>query len=154
MSPQRLATRHAAHRYPERVLPYNIHHVAIAVPDLDATLGDLQRLFGVDASSREVVEGQGVEEAMIAIGGSYIQLLEPLAPDTTVGRFLERRGQGMHHVALAVPNIDAALEHLVEQGAELIDETPRIGGGGHRIAFVHPRSTSGTLIELVEVTHG
>ncbi len=131
--------------------PYNIDHVAIAVESLDETLGELERLFGVRPLSREVVAEQGVEEAMVPIGGSHLQLLEPLASDTPVGRFLERRGEGLHHIALAVASIDDALEHLEAEGARLIDETPRIGGGGHRIAFVHPKTLAGTLIELVEI---
>jgi methylmalonyl-CoA/ethylmalonyl-CoA epimerase len=133
------------------VLPYNIHHVAIAVTDLDSSLQQFADQYNVVPISREVVEDQGVEEAMIAIGGSHIQLLEPRTADSSVGRFLERNGEGMHHIAFAVTNIDTALEHLRDQGARLIDETPRRGGGGHRIAFVHPKDLAGTLIELVEV---
>ncbi|HSJ70471.1 MAG TPA: methylmalonyl-CoA epimerase [Acidimicrobiia bacterium] len=134
------------------MLAYNIHHVAVAVRDLDAALDGYRTLFGIEALTRDVVEDQGVEEAMLALGGSHIQLLTPLAPDTPVGRFLERRGEGMHHIALAVVDIDAALDHLRSIGARLIDTEPRIGGGGHRIAFVHPQNLAGTLIELVEVT--
>jgi methylmalonyl-CoA/ethylmalonyl-CoA epimerase len=134
------------------VLPYNIHHVAIAVTDLDTSLQEFADQYNVVPISREVVEEQGVEEAMIAIGGSHIQLLEPRTADSPVGRFLERNGEGMHHIAFAVTNIDTALDHLRDQGARLIDETPRQGGGGHRIAFVHPKDLAGTLIELVEVT--
>jgi methylmalonyl-CoA/ethylmalonyl-CoA epimerase len=133
------------------VLPYNIHHVAVAVNDLDASLESFAMQYNVLPSSREVVEEQGVEEAMIAIGGSHIQILQPLGPETPVGRFIERNGEGMHHIAFAVADIDAALDHLKEQGARLIDEKPRIGGGGHKIAFVHPKEVAGTLIELVEV---
>jgi methylmalonyl-CoA/ethylmalonyl-CoA epimerase len=133
------------------VFPYNIDHVAIAVHDLDATLHEFRDQYGVQPIRREVVADQGVEEAMIAIGGSHIQLLQPLRPDSPVGRFLQRRGEGMHHVALAVADIDEALQHLRIQGVRLVDDTPRIGGGGHRIAFVHPVALAGTLIELVEV---
>lgn len=136
------------------MLTYNIHHVAIAVEDLDDALEGYRIQYGVEPLYREVVEQQGVEEAMIPIGGSHIQLLEPLRPDSPVGRFLERRGEGMHHIALAVADIEASLEHLARNGATLIDTEPRIGGGGHRIAFVHPSSLTGTLIELVEVRHG
>ena len=134
------------------MLPYNIDHVAIAVHDLDATLADLHAQYGVKPVSREVVESQGVEEAMIAIGGSNLQLLRPLQPDSPVGRFLVERGQGLHHIALAVPDIEAALEHLAGTGARLVDTEPRVGGGGHRIAFVHPAALAGTLVELVEGT--
>jgi methylmalonyl-CoA/ethylmalonyl-CoA epimerase len=136
------------------VLPYNIHHVAIAVSDLGETLESFADLLNVTPMSREVVEDQGVEEAMIAIGGSHIQILQPLGSDTPVGRFLDRHGEGLHHIALAVPDIGSALDHLRERGAALIDESPRVGGGGHRIAFVHPRSLGGTLIELVEIDDG
>lgn len=136
------------------MLAYNIHHVAIAVEDLDKALADFESRFKVRPISREVIEEQGVSEAMIAIGGSHIQLLEPLSPETPVGRFLSRNGEGMHHIAFAVKNIEAALTHLKNTGAQLIDETPRIGGDGNRIAFVHPTELAGTLVELVEVDNG
>ena len=128
----------------------NLDHVAIAVRDLDDSLAEYQRLYGVEPTHREVVESQGVEEAMLPVGGSFVQLLQPTSPDTPVGRFLEARGEGLHHVAYAVADIEAALEHLAAAGARLIDETPRRGGRGARIAFVHPRQTAGTLVELVE----
>lgn len=133
------------------MLPYNIDHVAVAVADLDAALDSHKRQYGVEPLFREVVESQGVEEAMVPLGGSFLQLLQPLGDDTPVGRFVAKRGEGLHHVAYAVADIDAALRHLAEQGADLIDEEPRQGGRGARIAFVHPRSFHGTLIELVEV---
>lgn len=133
---------------------YNIDHIAIAVHDLDASLAEYERKYEVTPISVETVPDQGVREAMIAIGGSHIQLLEPLGSDSAVGRFLERNGEGMHHMAFAVVDIDAALKHLEREGARLIDTEPRIGGGGHRIAFVHPADLAGTLIELVEVHDG
>ena len=133
------------------MLPYNIDHVAIAVEDLDRALGEMQRQYGVVPVRRERVEEQGVEEAMIAIGGSQVQLLCPLGPDTPVARFLQRRGEGLHHIAFAVADIEVALAHLAAGGTRLVDERPRIGGSGHRIAFVHPTAFAGTLIELVEV---
>jgi len=132
------------------MLPYNIDHVAIAVHDLDTTLADMKRQYGTEPLSRETVESQGVEEAMVAVGGSSVQILQPLSPDTPVGRFLEKRGEGMHHIAFAVPDIEAALRHLKAAGTRLIDDEPRVGGGGHRIAFVHPSAFAGTLVELVE----
>ena len=135
-----------------RVLPLNIHHTAIAVRDLDAAVAAFEAQYGVTASYREVVEEQGVEEAMIPIGGSHVQLLRPLGDDTPVGRFLATRGEGLHHVAFQVADIDAALAHLEAGGARLVDREPRTGGGGHRIAFVHPTAFASTLIELVEVT--
>ena len=130
----------------------NLDHVGIAVRDLDASIAAYRSRYGVEPLYREVVEMQGVEEAMIPVGGSFVQLLQPLSADTTVGRFLERNGEGLHHLAFAVPDIDAALEHLVAVGARLIDETPRPGGRGARIAFVHPKDLTGTLIELVELS--
>ncbi len=134
------------------MLPYNIDHVAIAVTDLDTAIDDFRAQYGAEPISREIIADQGVEEAMIAVGGSHIQLLRPLDADSPVGRFLATRGEGLHHVALAVPDLDKALAHLREDGARLVDETPRIGGGGNRIAFVHPAAFAGTLIELVEVS--
>jgi methylmalonyl-CoA/ethylmalonyl-CoA epimerase len=133
---------------------YNIDHIAIAVRDLDASLAEYERKYNITPISTETIPDQGVREAMIAIGGSHIQLLEPLTPDSSVGRFLERSGEGLHHIAFAVVDIDEALEHLENEGARLIDTKPRIGGGGHRIAFVHPADLTGTLIELVEVHDG
>ncbi len=129
----------------------NLDHVAIAVRDLDRALDEYRRRYGIEPMYREVVEDQGVEEAMLAVGGSFIQLLEPLDADTPVGRFLERRGEGMHHVAFAVVDIEAALAHLKAEGARLVDETPRTGGRGTRIAFVHPKGGNQTLVELVEL---
>ncbi len=134
------------------VFAYNLHHVAIAVADLDEAVARFGALYGAGVAHREVVGDQGVEEAMIPVGGSFVQLLQPLDADSPVGRFLRERGEGMHHVALAVADIDAALEHLEAAGARLVDRTPRIGGGGARIAFVHPKEWAGTLVELVEVT--
>lgn len=129
----------------------NIDHVGIAVHDLDAVLAEYERQYQVSAESREVNEEQGVEEAMLPIGASNVQLLSPLGPDTPVGRFLAKHGEGLHHIAYAVPSIDDALQHLAAEGVELIDVEARVGGGGHRIAFVHPRALAGTLIELVEL---
>jgi methylmalonyl-CoA/ethylmalonyl-CoA epimerase len=139
------------HRYAALVLLLNLDHVAVAVADLDEAIDRYRARYGVEPVYREIVEQQGVEEAMIPVGGSYVQLLQPLGPDTPVGKFLERRGEGLHHVAYAVPDIEAALDHLAEQGAELIDSEPRIGGRGARIAFVHPRGGNGVLTELVEL---
>lgn len=129
----------------------NLDHVAIAVQDLDAALAGYLERYNVEPLFREVVESQGVEEAMIPVGGSFIQLLEPISSDTPVGRFLAKNGEGLHHVAYAVTNIEAALSHLKAEGARLVDEEPRNGGRGTRIAFVHPADLGGTLIELVEM---
>ena len=129
----------------------NIDHVGIAVQDLDVALAEYGRQYHVHAEYREVNEEPGVEEAMLPVGASNVQLLQPLSPDTPVGRFLAKRGEGLHHIAFAVPSIDEALLHLAAEEVELIDAHARIGGGGHRIAFVHPRGLAGTLIELVEL---
>ncbi len=131
--------------------PYNIDHVAIAVHDLDEAIQRHRQLFGAEPLWREVVAEQGVEEAMIPIGGSFVQLLAPLSGDTPVGRFLTKYGEGLHHIAYAVPDIAAALQDLRSEGARLVDETARTGGRGAKIAFVHPAAFAGTLIELVEL---
>ena len=128
----------------------NLDHVAIAVHDLDAAIDDFWHRYGVEPMYREVVEEQGVEEAMLPVGGSFVQLLAALSADTPVGRFLDTNGEGLHHLAYAVVDIERALAHLEGEGARLIDETPRMGGRGARIAFVHPRGGNGTLVELVE----
>lgn len=132
----------------------NLDHVAIAVHDLDDAISGYRSRYDIRPLYREVVESQGVEEAMIPVGGSFVQLLRPLTPETPVGRFLEKKGEGLHHVAYAVVNIEASLSHLAAEGAQLIDETPRIGGRGAKIAFVHPADLAGTLIELVELAEG
>ena len=129
----------------------NLDHVAVAVHDLDASLDDYRSRYRVEPLYREVVEAQGVEEAMIPVGGSFVQLLQPLGADTPVGRFIESKGEGLHHIAFAVASIDIALEHLRAEGAKLVDEAARPGGRGTRIAFVHPADLTGTLIELVEL---
>lgn len=129
----------------------NLDHVAIAVADLDQAVGEYRRQYGVEPLYREVVEEQGVEEAMIPVGGSFVQLLQPLSDETPVGRFVIKNGPGLHHVAYAVPSIEDALEHLKGEGVRLIDDVPRIGGRGAKIAFVHPKELAGTLIELVEL---
>lgn len=129
----------------------NLDHVGIAVADLDAAVAKYEARYGVTPLYREVVESQGVEEAMIPVGGSFVQLLRPLAAESPVGKFLASHGEGVHHLAFAVVSIEEALAHLRAQGSRLIDETPRLGGRGARIAFVHPRDLAGTLIELVEM---
>jgi methylmalonyl-CoA/ethylmalonyl-CoA epimerase len=127
-----------------------IDQVGIAVEDLDATLDLYARVFGVRPVSREHVEHDGIEEAMVEIGGVFLQFVQSARAGSPIERFLESRGPGMHHLGMAVRDLEAALDHLRSEGVELIDEVPRMGGGGHRIAFVHPRSTGGILIELVE----
>jgi methylmalonyl-CoA/ethylmalonyl-CoA epimerase len=133
---------------------YNLDHVGIAVKDLDAAIGGYLDRYGVEPIHRQIVAEQGVEEAMIPIGGSFVQLLGALSSDTPIGRFLMKNGEGLHHVAYAVLDIEEALAHLVARGVRLIDESPRVGGRGARIAFVHPSDLGGTLIELVEHPDG
>ncbi|MEY3072641.1 MAG: hypothetical protein RLZZ353_837 [Actinomycetota bacterium] len=130
-----------------------VDQIAIAVEDLDEALALFERAFGLRSSSRERVESDGVEEAMLDVGGVRIQLIASTRPDSPVDRFLARRGPGLHHLGFGVRSVDAALDHLRAEGVELIDERPRPGGGGHTVAFVHPRGTGGVLVELVE-DHG
>jgi methylmalonyl-CoA/ethylmalonyl-CoA epimerase len=132
----------------------NLDHVAIAVADLDAAIDGYRSRYRIEPLYREMVEPQGVEEAMIPIGGSFVQLLQPLGPETPVGKFLSKNGEGLHHVAYAVASIDVALAHLAAEGARLVDTEPRVGGRGARIAFVHPADLGGTLVELVELSDG
>ena len=130
--------------------PGRIEHVAIAVADLDAAVAHYARAWGLEVTHRERVEDQGVEEAMLPLGQSYLQLLAPTGPDTTVGKFLERRGEGLHHIAYEVDDLVAALAALKERGVPLIDERPRRGGRGHLVAFVHPEGNHGLLVELIQ----
>jgi methylmalonyl-CoA/ethylmalonyl-CoA epimerase len=128
----------------------DIDHVGIAVDDLEIAVERYRRLLGVEPVLRERVPDQGVEEVLFAAGSSYLQLLGSLGPETPVGRSLATRGPGLHHIAYRVPDIVSALEHLRAGGAQLIDEAPRPGSRGTSIAFVHPRSMEGVLVELVQ----
>lgn len=130
----------------------NLDHVAIAVSNLDAAIDGYRDRYRVEPLYRETVESDGVEQAMIPVGGSFVQLLQPLGPETSLGRFLSKQGEGLHHVAYVVTSIDHALEHLVATGATLIDVEPRIGGRGRRSVFVDPSDLAGTLVELVELS--
>ena len=131
--------------------PTSVHHVGLAVEDLDGALDTYERLFGARLEHRTRVEEQGIEAASIRVGESRLELLGALGDDTPVGRFLAKRGPGMHHVAYEVSDIREALAHLSEAGAELIDETPRRGMFGLEVAFVHPESVHGVLSEVVAV---
>ena len=127
-----------------------IDHVGIAVEDLDEAVERYGRLLGVEPTHRERVEDQGVEEVLFAAGGSFIQLLGALGPETPVGRYLAKRGPGMHHVAYRVDDVAATIEALRADGVRLIDEAPRPGSRNTLIAFVHPASMGGALVELVQ----
>jgi methylmalonyl-CoA/ethylmalonyl-CoA epimerase len=126
-----------------------IHHLGIAVEDLDVAVARYRQLFGATLEHREVVPDQGVEAASVRVGESRIELLHALGPETPVGKFLASRGPGVHHVAFEVADIKAELARLVAEGARLIDETPRRGLFGLQVAFVHPEATGGVLAELV-----
>ena len=136
-----------------------IDHVGIACRDLEATIARYESTFGLTVASIEVNESQGVREAMLEVSGSpagqsYLQLLEPLGPDTPVGRFLARRGEGVHHVGYGVADITAALSAIGASGVRLIDERPRHGSMGAAIAFLHPADLGGVLTELVQARKG
>lgn len=126
-----------------------LHHVAIAVPSLEDARAIFESLSGASATEPESLEAQGVRVTFIG----QVELLEPLGPDSTVARFLERRGPGLHHIAYATQDIRGDLAALRAQGCTLIDEEPRPGAGGHAVAFIHPRSTGGVLVELVQESH-
>jgi len=126
-----------------------IHHVGIAVDDLDAAIARWTALFGATLEHRERVEDQGVEAASLRVGDSRIELLAPLGDETPVGRFLAKRGTGVHHVAFATEDVAAELTRLKADGVELVDEEPRRGMFGLQVAFVHPEATGGVLAEFV-----
>jgi methylmalonyl-CoA epimerase len=127
-----------------------IHHVAYVVADIDAALERLGAGFGLRPEIRETMEDQGVEAVLCGPAGGAVELIRPLDPEGAIARFLDSRGEGLHHVAFEVDDLAAALDDLRGRGAELIDERPRRGLGGHMVAFVHPRSANGVLTELVQ----
>ena len=127
-----------------------IDHIGVAVADLEAALLLHGGTYGMRVAHRETVAEQGVEAVLLDVGENHVELLRPLHADTPVGRFLERRGPGLHHVAYQVPDIEAALAALRAAGVRLIDETPRAGIRGSRVAFLHPGATGGVLTELVQ----
>jgi methylmalonyl-CoA/ethylmalonyl-CoA epimerase len=131
------------------VPPHSIHHLGVAVSDLDAAVETYGKLFGAEVEHRAAVPDQGVEAASVRVGSARVELLAALGEDTPVGRFLARRGPGMHHVAYEVADVSAELARLEEEGAELIDTEPRRGLFGLEVAFVHPDSVHGVLSELV-----
>ena len=130
--------------------PSSVHHVGLAVEDLDRALDTYERLFGARLEHRSRVEEQGVEAASIRVGESRLELLASLGDDTPVGRFLAARGPGLHHVAYQVADVEAALRDARGAGLRLIDETPRTGIRGTQVAFLHPKTAGGVLTELVQ----
>src|SRR3989440_11670298 len=130
-----------------------IDHIGVAVEDLDAAVELYKARFDMGEQHREVVEEQGVEAVLLEVGEGHVELLRPLGPETAVGKFLAAKGPGLHHVAYQTTDIDAALEQVKAAGLELIDETPRIGILGSRVAFLHPKATAGVLTEIVEPKH-
>ena len=127
----------------------SIHHLGVAVADLDEAVDRYSRLFGAELEHRQTVPDQGVEAVSMRVGESRVELLGSLGPETPVGKFLAKRGPGMHHVAFEVDDVGAELERLADVGAELIDQAPRRGAFGLEVAFVHPDATGGVLAELV-----
>src|SRR6187397_2997864 len=127
-----------------------IDHIGVAVEDLDAAIALYEQSFEMELAHRETVESQGVEAVLLDVGDGHVELLRPLDPETAVGKFLARKGEGLHHVAYAVDDIDATLGKLAAAGLELIDDEARTGIRDSRVAFLHPRSTGGVLTEIVE----
>jgi methylmalonyl-CoA/ethylmalonyl-CoA epimerase len=131
-----------------------IDHIGVAVEDLDASIKLYEEGFGMELGLRETVEEQGVEAALLEVGDGHVELMAATDPDTPVGKFLAKRGAGLHHVAYAVEEIDTVLEQLAANGIELIDARARAGIGGSRVAFLQPRSTERVLTEIVEPPEG
>lgn len=127
-----------------------IDHIAIAVRDLDAAVAYYQATYGVEVDHRETIERDGVEEALLRVADSYVQLLTPIRDDSPVAKWMEKRGEGIHHVGYRVDDCAAALERVKAQGYQVIDDAPRPGSRGTTVAFVHPKTAFGTLIELVQ----
>ena len=130
-----------------------IDHIGVAVEDLEAAIELYGSRFDMREQHRETVESQGVEAVLLEVGDGHVEQLRPLADDTAIGKFLAKRGPGLHHVAYQTEDIDRTLGAVRDAGIDLIDETPRIGIRGSRVAFLHPRSTGGVLTELVEPVH-
>jgi methylmalonyl-CoA/ethylmalonyl-CoA epimerase len=131
-----------------------IDHIGVAVHDLDEAVALYSERLGMPVEHRETVAEQGVEAVLIGVGANHVELLRPLAPDTAVGKFLERNGPGLHHVAYSTDDIESALDSVRAAGLQLIDEHPRAGIRGSSVAFLHPKSTGGVLTELVQAAEG
>src|SRR5512134_2634206 len=132
-----------------------IDHIGVATEDIEGAIALYEGSFGMPVAHRETVESQGVEAVLLDVGDGHVELLAPLGPDTPVGKFLAKKGPGLHHVAYAASDIDEALSKLKEAGVDLIDNEPRIGIRDSRVAFLHPKATGGVLTEIVEpAAHG
>jgi methylmalonyl-CoA/ethylmalonyl-CoA epimerase len=131
-----------------------IDHIGVAVEDIDAAIALYRDSFEMELGHRETVESRGVEAVLLDVGEGHVELLAPLGPDTPVGKYLAKNGSGLHHVAYAVDDIDAALKSIAAAGVQLIDSEPRVGIRDSRVAFLHPRSTGGVLTEIVEPAGG
>jgi methylmalonyl-CoA/ethylmalonyl-CoA epimerase len=131
-----------------------IDHIGVAVEDIDAAIALYGQSFEMELAHRETVESQGVEAVLLDVGDGHVELLAPLGPDTPVGKYMAKNGPGLHHVAYAVDDIDAALKNIAAAGVQLIDSEPRVGIRDSRVAFLHPRSTGGVLTEIVEPAGG
>lgn len=131
-----------------------IDHIGVAVEDIDAAIALYRDSFEMELAHRETVESQGVEAVLLDVGDGHVELLAPLGPETPVGKFMAKSGAGLHHVAYAVDDIDAALGSIAAAGIQLIDSEPRVGIRDSRVAFLHPRSTGGVLTEIVEPAGG
>jgi methylmalonyl-CoA/ethylmalonyl-CoA epimerase len=129
-----------------------IDHVAVAVENIDGALEKWRQAFGIEGQNREVVASQKTEVVLLPVGSSSVELIEPKGNDG-LAKFLEKRGPGLHHIAVEVEGIESALALLESLNVPLIDKTPRIGARGHKVAFVHPKATGGVLVELVEAVH-
>ena len=127
-----------------------VDHIGIATNSIEEGLAVWRDALGLEVHSSDEVKEQGVKVCMLPLGDTHVELLEPLSPDSAVGKFLAKRGPGLHHIAVEVADIRDSLAQLKQRGARLIDETPRVGAGGSLIAFVHPSSTNGVLLELVQ----
>ena len=131
-----------------------VDHIGVAVEDLDAAIALHEEAYGMAVAHREVVEEQGVEAVLLDVGENHVELLAPLGPDTPVGKFLAKKGPGLHHVAYQVTDIEAVLASLRDSGVRLIDETPRTGIRSSKVAFLHPASTGAVLTEIVQPAEG
>ena len=131
-----------------------IDHVGVATEDLEAAITIYEGALGMPVTHRETVESQGVEAVLLDVGDGHVELLAPLGPDTPVGKYLAKKGPGLHHVAYAVSDIDETLSRLKEAGVRLIDSEPRVGIRDSRVAFVHPKATGGVLTEIVQPAAG